>query len=222
MYQDDGSDVKTESSEGSNVGNGRIHFQLEYDFQANDLIISVLECKDLAAKDFGGTSDPYVKVCVLPDKRLKHQTRVHKKTLNPQFNETFVFHQMEFRSITDRSVYFEVIDFDHFSKHDMIGVLDIPLESVDLTKTTDMWQELRSPGKNVSSDLGEILFALCYLPTAGRLTTVIMKAKNLKAMDFTGKSGVYKCRLVGQVITKLTCKCSYPCIIDLLLLPQGY
>ena len=43
----------------------------------------------------------------------------------------------------------------------------------------------------VSTDLGEILFALCYLPTAGRLTTVIMKAKNLKAMDITGKSGMY-------------------------------
>ena len=156
MYRDDGSETITESSECSNVGNGKINFQLEYDFQTNDLIVSVIECKDLAAKDFGGTSDPYVKVYVLPDKRMKHQTKVHKKTLNPQFNETFVFHGMEFRSIRDRSVYFEVIDFDQFSKHDMIGVADIPLETIDLAKTTDMWQELRSPGKNVINNTGII------------------------------------------------------------------
>lgn len=41
--------------------------------------------------DSGGTSDPYVKVLLLPDKKKKYDTKVHKKTLNPVFNETFVF-----------------------------------------------------------------------------------------------------------------------------------
>ncbi len=41
--------------------------------------------------DSGGTSDPYVKVLLLPDKKKKFDTKVHKKTLNPVFNETFVF-----------------------------------------------------------------------------------------------------------------------------------
>lgn len=41
--------------------------------------------------DSGGTSDPYVKVFVLPDKKKKFDTKVHKKTLNPVFNETFTF-----------------------------------------------------------------------------------------------------------------------------------
>lgn len=38
-------------------------------------------------------------------------------------------------------------------------------------------------------DLGEIMVSLCYLPTAGRLTLTIIKARNLKAMDITGSSG---------------------------------
>ena len=38
-------------------------------------------------------------------------------------------------------------------------------------------------------DLGELMFSLCYLPTAGRLTITIIKARNLKAMDITGASG---------------------------------
>ena len=39
----------------------------------------------------GGTSDPYVKVYLLPDKKKKFETKVHRKTLNPIFNETFTF-----------------------------------------------------------------------------------------------------------------------------------
>lgn len=40
-------------------------------------------------------------------------------------------------------------------------------------------------------DLGELMLSLCYLPTAGRLTVTIIKARNLKAMDITGSSGEY-------------------------------
>ena len=40
-----------------------------------------------------------------------------------------------------------------------------------------------------SVDLGEIMFSLCYLPTAGRLTLTVIKCRNLKAMDITGYSG---------------------------------
>lgn len=39
----------------------------------------------------GGTSDPYVKVYLLPDKKKKFETKVHRKTLSPVFNETFTF-----------------------------------------------------------------------------------------------------------------------------------
>jgi len=40
-----------------------------------------------------------------------------------------------------------------------------------------------------SIDLGEIMFSLCYLPTAGRMTLTVIKCRNLKAMDITGASG---------------------------------
>ena len=42
-----------------------------------------------------------------------------------------------------------------------------------------------------SVDLGEIMFSLCYLPTAGRMTLTVIKCRNLKAMDITGSSGEY-------------------------------
>ena len=51
----------------------------------------VLEARDLPIKDISGSSDPYVKVYLLPDRKKKFQTKVHRKNLNPIFNETFIF-----------------------------------------------------------------------------------------------------------------------------------
>lgn len=55
------------------------------------LTVGVLQAAELPALDMGGTSDPYVKVFLLPDKKKKYETKVHRKTLNPAFNETFTF-----------------------------------------------------------------------------------------------------------------------------------
>jgi len=55
------------------------------------LSVGVIQGSELPAMDMGGTSDPYIKVFVLPDKKQKFETKVQRKTLNPIFNETFVF-----------------------------------------------------------------------------------------------------------------------------------
>lgn len=51
----------------------------------------MIQAEELPALDMGGTSDPYVKVYLLPDKKKKFETKVHRKTLSPVFEETFVF-----------------------------------------------------------------------------------------------------------------------------------
>ena len=38
--------------------------------------------------------------------------------------------------------------------------------------------------------LGELLLSLCYEPNVGRLTVIVIKAKDLKAKDITGASGL--------------------------------
>ena len=55
------------------------------------LSVGVIQAAELPGMDMSGTSDPYVKVYVMPDKKKKYETKVHRKTLNPVFNETFVF-----------------------------------------------------------------------------------------------------------------------------------
>lgn len=70
---------------------GKLQYKLEYDFNQSNLVVTVHQAEELPALDMGGTSDPYVKVYLLPDKKKKFETKVHRKTLNPVFNENFTF-----------------------------------------------------------------------------------------------------------------------------------
>lgn len=54
-------------------------------------MVGVKQASSLKAMDVGGTSDPYVKVYLLPDKTKTCETKVLKNTLNATFNETFTF-----------------------------------------------------------------------------------------------------------------------------------
>ena len=52
-----------------------------------------------------------MQVYLLPDKKKKFETKVHRKTLNPVFNETFSF-KVPYAEITTKTLVFAVYDFD--------------------------------------------------------------------------------------------------------------
>uniref|UniRef100_A0A1B6DYI1 C2 domain-containing protein n=1 Tax=Clastoptera arizonana TaxID=38151 RepID=A0A1B6DYI1_9HEMI len=172
---------------------GKLQYKLEYDFNSNSLAVTVIQAEDLPALDMGGTSDPYVKVYLLPDKKKKFETKVHRKTLNPVFNETFTFKGVPYADAMNKTLVFAIFDFDRFSKHDQIGEVKVPLCQVDLAQTIEEWKELQSvEGEGGQENkLGDICFSLRYVPTAGKLTVVILEAKNLKKMDVGGLSDPY-------------------------------
>ena len=53
--------------------------------------------------------------------KKKFETKVHRKTLNPFFNETFYFKNLPYADTFDKTLVFTIFDFDRFSKHDRIG-----------------------------------------------------------------------------------------------------
>ncbi|UYV71436.1 SYT2 [Cordylochernes scorpioides] len=155
------------------------------------LAVTVIQAEDLPGMDMSGTSDPYVKVYLLPDKKKKFETKVHRKTLNPVFNETFNF-KVPYSEVTTKTLVFAIFDFDRFSKHDQIGEVKVCLNQVDLAQTIEEWRDLTSvEGDQAQNKLGDICFSLRYVPTAGKLTVVILEAKNLKKMDVGGLSDPY-------------------------------
>ncbi|XP_076748781.1 synaptotagmin 1 isoform X2 [Xylocopa sonorina] len=180
-------------SKQSEVKLGKLQYKLEYDFNTNSLAVTVIQAEELPALDMGGTSDPYVKVYLLPDKKKKFETKVHRKTLNPVFNETFTFKNVPYADAMNKTLVFAIFDFDRFSKHDQIGEVKVPLCQIDLAQTIEEWRELQSVEGEGGQDnkLGDICFSLRYVPTAGKLTVVILEAKNLKKMDVGGLSDPY-------------------------------
>lgn len=122
---------------------GKLQYSIDYDFTEGKLTIGILQAADLLSMDSGGTSDPYVKVYVLPDKKKKFDTKVHKKTLNPVFNETFTF-KIPFQEMGGKTLVMSVYDFDRFSKHDVIGEIKIPMNTLDLAKPIEEWRDLDS------------------------------------------------------------------------------
>ncbi|KAM7405040.1 hypothetical protein PAMP_012331 [Pampus punctatissimus] len=160
------------------------------DEKEEELTVGILQAADLLSMDSGGTSDPYVKVFVLPDKKKKFDTKVHKKTLNPVFNETFTF-KIPFQEMGGKTLVMSVYDFDRFSKHDVIGEIKIPMNTLDLAKPIEEWRDLDSADQEEPEKLGDICISLRYVPTAGKLTICILEAKNLKKMDVGGLSDPY-------------------------------
>ncbi|CAL8336301.1 unnamed protein product [Lota lota] len=169
---------------------GKLQYSIEYDFENTKLTVGILQAADLISMDSGGTSDPYVKVLLLPDKKKKYDTKVHKKTLNPVFNETFVF-KVPYEELGGKTVVMSVFDYDRFSKHDIIGEVKIPMNTIDLGQPIEEWKDLESVEKEEPEKLGDICISLRYVPTAGKLTVCILEAKNLKKMDACGLSDPY-------------------------------
>ncbi|XP_076647027.1 synaptotagmin-10 [Halictus rubicundus] len=170
---------------------GKLHFSLLYDKEIEGLVVKVLDARELPVKDVTGSSDPYVKIYLLPDRKKKYQTKVHRKNLNPVFNETFIF-SVSYDELRERYLQFSVYDFDRFSRHDLIGqvVFKGLLECTDLSQEIEYMMDIMCAMQD-KVDLGELMLSLCYLPTAGRLTVTVIKARNLKAMDITGLSDPY-------------------------------
>ncbi|XP_026142898.1 synaptotagmin-1b [Carassius auratus] len=191
VHHDTDSDHKEEDSESKEAAKlGKLHYSLDYNFTESALIVGVVEAEGLAAMDISGTSDPYVKVYLLPDKKKKFETKVHRKTLDPTFNEHFTF-KVPYAELGGKTLVMTVYDFDRFSKHDAIGDVRVQMNKVDFSQLTEEWRDLQKAEKEEHERLGDICLSLRYVPTAGKLTVVVLEAKNLKKMDVGGLSDPY-------------------------------
>ncbi|XP_042597549.1 regulating synaptic membrane exocytosis protein 2-like isoform X12 [Cyprinus carpio] len=89
--------------------NPRVQVKLWYDKVGHQLIVTILGAKDLPSREDGRPRNPYVKIYFLPDRSLnncfssdksKRRTKTVKKSLEPKWNQTFMYspvHRREFR-----------------------------------------------------------------------------------------------------------------------------
>ena len=168
---------------------GSIYFNLSYDNVEAVLRLVVQKAINLPVKDLSGSSDPFVKILLLPDRKNKLETRIKYKSLNPVWNEAFTFEGFPQALLRNRTLYLQVIDYDKFSRNDPIGEAELHLAGVNFQQEPVPFVEKLSPCKRTLTYLGSFLLSLSYDPgtyfdrrtnaQCNHITVVVMKCTNL-------------------------------------------
>ncbi|XP_030326242.1 multiple C2 and transmembrane domain-containing protein 1 isoform X2 [Strigops habroptila] len=189
------------------------------DFPSGDpgmyqLDITLRRGQNLAARDRGGTSDPYVKF-KLGGKEVFRSKTIHKN-LNPVWDEKTCVLIDNLRE----PLYIKVFDYDFGLQDDFIGSVFLDLTSLELNRQTDVTLSLKDP-HYPDHDLGSILLSVLLAPREeqrevtqslrlsdlhrksqlwrGIVSVTLIEGRELKAMDANGRSDPYvKFRLGHQ------------------------
>ena len=93
-------------------------------------------------------ADPYVKVWLMHEgkKVEKKKTAVHQRTLNPIFEETFVF-SVPYERIRGTSLVVSVMDYDRVGRNDKIGQIILGSKSgaMEVKHWNEMFAKSRTP-----------------------------------------------------------------------------
>ncbi|XP_053307218.1 synaptotagmin-15 [Spea bombifrons] len=179
-YTDD--NEETDFPEG-NIG--RIWFAVEYEHESERLVVSLIRVRNL---HFASDScNPFVKIHLLPDERRYLQSKTKRKTLNPQFDENFVF-QVSGKTLHQRTLRFSVYHVDKIKKHHFLGQVLFSLKTENVTEDCRLlfWRDLEVENQEPPSEYGDIQFSLSYNDYLGRLTVVVLRAKGLQFQEERG------------------------------------
>jgi len=76
--------------------------------------------------------------------------------------------QVPYSEIASRTLVFNIYDFDRFSKHDHIGQLKVPLNSIDLGRVVEEWRDIQPPDSS-EDKVTHFAHDLVSMLTAGKL-----------------------------------------------------
>ncbi|XP_071659598.1 protein piccolo isoform X12 [Patagioenas fasciata] len=139
---------------------GEIQLQINYDKHLGNLIIHILQARNLAPRDNNGYSDPFVKVYLLPGRgqvmvvqnasaEYKRRTKYVQKSLNPEWNQTVIYKNISTEQLKKKTLEVTVWDYDRFSSNDFLGEVLIELSSVSQLDNTPRWYPLKEQSENI-------------------------------------------------------------------------
>ncbi|XP_056626191.1 synaptotagmin-like protein 4 [Triplophysa dalaica] len=108
----------------------------------SELHVLIKEAKNLSAMKSGRTYDSFVKGYLLPSKNKNHskrKTQVVKKTLNPHYDHTFVFKDLNLEQLKDMCLELTVWDREALSSNDFLGGLRLSLGAVTVKEGKSEW-----------------------------------------------------------------------------------
>ncbi|XP_068800654.1 synaptotagmin-12 isoform X3 [Struthio camelus] len=170
------------SSIGNNFGQdgtvGQVEVSLEYAGRSHALRVALLQGKDLLDKADVRFESCFVRISLLPDEQIVGISRIQRSAYSVCFDERFSI-PLDPAALEEDSLRFSVFGIDEDERNVSTGVAELKLSDLDLpARPFNAWLYLQDVNKAVDS-VGDILLSLSYLPTAERLTVVVVKAKNL-------------------------------------------
>lgn len=93
------------------------------------LHVLVKEAHNLTATRANGTSDPFCKSYLLPDKgkNSKQKTAVVKRNCSPKWNHTFVYNDVTTDELSERCLELTLWDYDRITSNDFLGGVRLSL-----------------------------------------------------------------------------------------------
>ncbi|ETE62192.1 Synaptotagmin-12, partial [Ophiophagus hannah] len=170
------------SSIGNNFGQeftvGQIEVNMEYNVNSNTLYVTLLQGKDLMEKEDVNFESCFVRISLLPDEQIVGISRIQRSAYSVFFDEKFSI-PLDPSTLEENSLRFSVFGIDEDERNISTGVAELKLSDLGIfVRPFNAWLYLQDMNKATDS-VGEILLCLSYLPTAERLTVVVVKAKNL-------------------------------------------
>ncbi|XP_056198340.1 regulating synaptic membrane exocytosis protein 1 isoform X22 [Falco biarmicus] len=126
---------------------GQLSVKLWYDKVGHQLIVNVLQATDLPARLDGRPRNPYVKMYFLPDRsdKSKRRTKTVKKSLEPKWNQTFLYSHVHRRDFRERMLEITVWDQPRVQEEEseFLGEILIELETA-LLDDEPHWYKLQT------------------------------------------------------------------------------
>uniref|UniRef100_A0A3Q1I0X4 Uncharacterized protein n=1 Tax=Anabas testudineus TaxID=64144 RepID=A0A3Q1I0X4_ANATE len=120
--------------------------KLWYDKVGHQLIVTVLGAKELPVREDGRPRNPYVKIYFLPDRsdKSKRRTKTVKKSVEPRWNQTFMYSPVHRREFRERILELTVWDQARVREEEsqFLGEVLIELESA-LLDDQSHWYKLQ-------------------------------------------------------------------------------
>uniref|UniRef100_UPI0037E966CD protein piccolo n=1 Tax=Semicossyphus pulcher TaxID=241346 RepID=UPI0037E966CD len=133
---------------------GEIQLQIHYDKQLGNLIVHVLQARNLVPRDNNGYSDPFVKVYLLPGRgqvmvvqnasaENKRRSKHAGKSLNPEWNQTVIYKNILLEQLRKKTLEVSVWDYDKCSSNDFLGEVLIDLSNTAQLDNIPRWLPLK-------------------------------------------------------------------------------
>lgn len=179
---------------------GSLRFSIYYDQLQSRLVATILQVEGLLEQSQTRSLQPFVKLrlmwagseavevedCtdeegegtapVLWTVMQEWRTRIVKGSCNPLFGDQFSCALQEDKELHHINLRMEVMDFDKFSRHTVLGEVRVPLGQLNISYPLELQEDLKIPQKDL---VGEVLLSLKFLPTSQRLEVGLLKVRTV-------------------------------------------